>query len=521
MQTSNRAKRERKGAYVMSRKRTWRILLALLSIVCLALVLAQAGLAQVGSWTKPIIISGALAGSWFPDLAVDHAGNVHVVWCDNTALKRQKAEQVYYSRWNGQEWSAPNDIVPPSVEIIRNAIAVDNSGYLHLLFGGSVINTLTTYYTRTPLESAWSAGLWASPHAISSSSSYMSDIAVDLQGTIHVVYDQHMRQPECDPLTETCPIYADVFYRHSADGGQTWTQPKNLSRSPIGSSRLQMEIDIQDTVYVVWDEGWDRLSGEGEPVYGAYTFSRDRGQTWSQPVVFSYPEGTNAQTTVGVDGRGGVLVVWRAISRDEIYYTWSSDYGVSWSPPRAILDLFARPWQTPFDMYDMTTDSMGHIHLVAVGRLSPEEDSLGVYHLEWDGTAWSPPTAIYWGGGFPEYPKVVISEGNKLHAAWFVRDALWEGGNRKVWYSSSQSASPAQTPIPPSTSAPTPTATPLATATPTATPYPTLAPGGTALPDGLRTESDDLLRLFIGSAPVLILIATIVILKVGRLKRLS
>jgi hypothetical protein len=169
----------------------------------------------------------------------------------------------------------------------------------------------------------------------------------------------------------------------------------------------------------------------------------------------------------------------------------------------------------------MATDSGGHVHLVVVGRLSPEEDRLGVYHLEWDGTSWSPPTAIYRGAGSPEYPRIVISEGNKLHVAWFVRGALWEGGNYEVWYSSSQSASPAQTPVPPPTSTPTLTATPLATATPTATPYPTLAPGGTALPDGLYTESDDLIKLLVGLAPVLILATAIFAVRFGWLRRSS
>jgi hypothetical protein len=494
------------------------ILLTLLSVLLLALWEVSGAFAQTGAWTEPVNISQTSSPSWFPDLAVDSQGNVHVVWCETTDVEEgEYGEQVYYSMWDGQTWSTPNDIIPPSPDIIRNAIATDAFGNLHLLFGGSVYKTLSIYYTQTSPASGWLATSWSEPRLVSmNGNSYMADIAVDSKGVIHAIFDDRG-----EPLSDTRPGYADIFYRRSSDGGKTWSYPVNLSRSPTGSSRAQMEIDSNDNIHVVWDEGWDKLSGQGEPVFSTYTSSLDGGESWSSSTSFSYPEGTNAQLAVGIDSQGGVVVVWRATSRPEIYYAHSSDNGASWSPPMIIPVIFARPWASSFDMYDMATDSGGHIHLVVVGRLSPEEDRLGVYHLEWDGTSWSPPTAIYRGAGFPEYPKVVISEGNKLHVAWFVREALWEEGNYEVWYSSSHSASPAQTPVPPPTSTPTPTATPLATPTPTATPYPTLAPVGTALPEGLYTESDDLLKLLVGLAPVLILAAAIFAVRFGWLRRSS
>jgi len=493
----------------MDSKYVWIISLTLMGILLLIVWEGSGASAQTGVWTEPVNVSQTSNASWFPDLAVDSLGNVHVVWCETTHLEggREK-EQVFYSMWDGQTWTTPNDIVPPSPDIIRNAITADDFGNLHLLFGGSVYSVLSIFYTRAPYLSGWSPTAWSSPRLISmNTTSYMADIAVDSKGVIHAVFDDR------GDLSDICPGCADIFYRRSNDGGKTWSYPVNLSRSPTGSSRAQMEIDSNDFIHVVWDEGWDRLSGQGEPIFGTYISSRDGGESWSNPTSFSYPEGTNAQLSVGSDGRGGVMAVWRATSRPEIYYAWSSDNGASWSPPEVIPDLFARPWTNPFDMYDMATDSGGHIHLVVVGRLSPEEESLRVYHLEWDGTSWSTPTAIYRGAGFPEYPKIVISEGNKLHVAWFVRETLWEGGKKEVWYSSSRSSSPAQTPVPPPTSTPIPTATPLATVTPTATPYPTLSAPSTDLPEGLYTESDEVLQLIIALSPVVLVILLVVAAK--------
>ena len=486
-------------------------------LLSLSLAVSRHTFAQGSGWSEPVNISHNPTGSWFPDLAVDSTGNVHVVWCETAREKTgELQETIYYSVWSDDGWSVPNDLVPVGPDINRNALAVDSSNNLYLTFRYGCIGGIGTDFMKASASDAESAAAWSTARRVDiRGNAYMSDLAVDSQGVLHLVFDDGG-----DTESGVCPGCADIYYRYSADGGQAWSYPINLAQSPTGSGRAQIEIDSSDTIHVAWDEGWDRVSGRGEPIAGAYTFSTDGGKTWAPVISVSYPESTVAQLTVGSNGQGGVMLVWRATSRDEIFYMWSSEGGSAWSPPAVIPGIFARPWSTPFDMYDMATDSGGHIHLVMVGRLSPEEDRLGVYHLEWDGTSWSPPTAIYWGAGFPEYPKIVISEGNKLHVAWFVRETLWEGGNYEVWYSSSQSVSPAQTPVPPPTSTPTPTATPLATATPTATPYPTLAPGGTALPEGLYTESDELLQLLIGIAPVLIL-AVVILAKVGWLRRSS
>jgi hypothetical protein len=501
----------------MDSKYAWIISLILLSALALASWEMAGVSAQMGSWTEPVNISNDPISSWFPDLAVDSLGNVHVIWCETTQEKTgELQETIYYSVWSDDGWSVPNDLVPIGPNINRNALAVDSSDNLYLTFGYEVTSGVGINFMKASASDAKSAAAWSTARRVDiRGNAYMSDLAVDSQGVLHLVFDDGG-----DTESEICPGCADIYYRRSTDRGQTWSYPVNLSRSPTGSSRAQIEVDSNDVIHVVWDEGWDKLSGRGEPIFSVYTSSRDGGESWSSPTSFSYPEGTNAQLSVGSDGQGGVLVVWRATSRPEIYYAWSSDNGASWSPPGGIPDIFARPWTGPFDMYDMATDSGGHIHLVVVGRLSPEEDKLGVYHLEWDGTSWSPPAAIYRGAGFPEYPKIAISEGNKLHVAWFVRETLWEGGNNEVWYSSSRSSSPAQTPVPPPTSIPTPTATPLATVTPTATPYPTLSAPSTDLPEGLYTENDEVLRLMIALSPMVLVILLIVAVKLRWFSRL-
>jgi hypothetical protein len=397
-------------------------------------------------------------------------------------------------------------------------------GNVHLLSGGSVYDSKYALYHQWAFAGeAWSARAWSVPHRINQGISYMGDVAVDSQGTIHVVYDDTLRYGDEDEEAEQTDV-SDPFYRRSGDNGRTWSVPVNLGPDPTtGSARVYMEIDRRDVIHVTWDEGWDRLGGGGDPIYGAYTSSADGGETWSPTMVITHPESTVAQLTVGSDGQGGVMLVWRAASRDELFYQWSSDDGRSWREPAEIPGLFARPWTIPFDMYDMASDSAGYVYLIVVGRQSLDRDApLGVYVLVWDGNSWVETRSIFLKEGeYPEYPKIVVHEGNQLHATWFTREGdVWDPEvNREVWYSNSQSAAPHQpirplptlTPVPP-----TPTRMPI----PTATPYPTASFEYTGLPDGLHTEKDDLLRLAIALSPLVLVILVVMAIRMNRFRRL-
>jgi len=408
--------------------------------------------------------------------------------------------------------------VPPQQDIIRNAIAVDGYDVLHLLFDSPPPFGL--YYKRAPADQASSAAAWTPRRLVNGRrSTYMSDIAIS-QNTLHIVYDDRGAE------YGECAGCADIFYRHSTDSGLNWSAPIDLFPTDTGSSRAQIEVERTGKIHVAWDEGWDRLTGRGDPQYGVYMYSTDGGSTWAEPTVISHPNSTNVQLAVGSDEQGGVMLVWRTTLKEYpgIYYTWSADQGESWSSPQTLPKIFAKSWGNPFDLYDMATDSTGHIHLLVVARESQEEDALvGVYHLAWDGSDWSAPTKIFAVEKlYPEYPKIVVHEGNQLHAVWFTREgSVWDQEVlREIWYASGRSSAPQQlaTPMPTLTPPPPPTATPYPD--PTATPYPTLSLENTGLPDGLRTEGDDVFRLAIALSPIVLVVLVVIAVRMGRRGRL-
>lgn len=398
-------------------------------------------------WDAPMRIPAPeRTSAWFPDLVVDHTQRVHVVWSDtdhwgirlagprSSDAEPKRFESFYYTIWDGDQWTPAHLIAPPQTPICRGALAIDERDTLHLLFRYSPSTGYDLYYRQAPADDGLTEGGWQGARLINTRwNTYMGDIATS-GDIVHIVYD------DSGPQAYTCPTCRDIHYRRSTDTGLTWSEPVELMPNSTSSSRAQIKTDSRGVVYVVWDEEGDRALGD--PDHGVLLVSGDDGQTWSPPTIVSDPSANLAQLAVGADGHGGVLLVWRTRSARQpwIYYMWSSDEGQSWSAAQPIPGVVARQWDTPFDAYDIATDSSGHLHLLATGftqAKAPLADAgpPQLLHLEWNGGGWSAPTVVYAGAWYPERPQLFLARGNQLHVTWFVRlEPSDESVPHQIWY---------------------------------------------------------------------------------------
>jgi hypothetical protein len=423
----------------------------------------------------------------------------------------------------GMEANFPNSptLLRRLREIRRNSIAIDRNDILHMSFIDSFpINPYRLGYQTVPVEDAFSASRWSPVQYINDrGQSYMNEIAV-FEDSIHVLYE------DTGSAGGSCSECADMFYRRSMDGGINWDTPISFLPTDLGTARPHLSIDPNGDLYASWDEGWDRHSGRGNPEYGVFTFSRDLGMSWSEPMEIRYPGNTNVQLTVEGDGKGGIMLVWRTISGayPGVYYIWSDDYGKSWTEPGTLPSFFARPLINYFDSYDMVTDSSGHIHLLAAGNLVNSQakvgETPGLYHFEWDGQRWYPPVQVYNGGLLPEYPRIVIERGNQLHATWFLRYSDFDNSKpHEIMYAKGETSAPRLEP------SGVPTIKPITeivsqvdvirpghlTATPQILGNPTLEPAPYVSSRSLYTEKDEYKVLLLSLAPVFIILGTLII----------
>jgi hypothetical protein len=192
-------------------------------------------------------------------------------------------------------------------------LAIDRSGNLHLLAGGSSyadLSSFTQVHLYAPIAQAASAAAWSAARRVSDASSYAGDLAIDSHNVIHAAYDQQVLSDIEVQGKEFTLSASDIYYRQSQDGGDTWSAPVDLFPSSLtGSARVDLEVDRQDTLHVTWDEGWDRLTGEGVAEYSVYRASHDGGLTWSDPFTPTTTITDLPLLTCVADRPGGVMLV--------------------------------------------------------------------------------------------------------------------------------------------------------------------------------------------------------------------
>lgn len=426
----------------------------------------------VSGWSTPFDVSDDQFG-WFPDIAADAQGAVHVIWgSGNTNASADpdspeaSRDLLRYRVLRDGQWSPMNDIMRTCSGglTVRNSIVANVDGQLHVL----VRRCTDVTAIRAPARDAWSAGAWSAPQLLGGS--YLNAIAADSAGTLHAFYNEGLFGSE-----EGTRLLSEIFYRRSTDGGETWSVRTNLAQLPGGDERMQTKVDRHDRVHLVWDHGSDWYGGIDRPEYGVYRRSDNGGLTWRDQVLLGVGDGPVVQTTLGLVAGENPIVVYRSALGTDVYYQTSSDGGDTWGAAQRIPGVLARdPIERGLDSYSMATDSAGRVHLLLAGF--PEGSLAAIpmlLHLSWDGQSWSPPEVVAATPNRPMWPRAAVAGGNQLHVTWFSYTDASGWGDRRVWHSSRLIDAPAVAPAPPVS---LPAAAPAAPAPAT----PVAAPAGPA-----------------------------------------
>lgn len=450
--------------------RTFLLVVALSLLIAAAAPFSAAAQGRSG-WSIPVEVSDTSATSayaraaWFPDVAVDPQGGVHVVWYGSIVEEETEIDLLLHRELRNGVWSPVNDVLYAGTGgyTVRNGLVMGRDGMLHAIVRMGV----SIKYTRAPWDQAAIASAWSEPRTIADG--YYNGIAIDSKGWLHAIWTGGFDENEG----------GDLFYRRSTDGGLTWERPVNVSDLVDGEDKPQIKVDSFDRVHIFWDHGFDWYVGRGKPQIGLYRRSDDGGATWSEPVTFGLPDDQIQQTTVAATRAGGLLAVYRSATTSNVYFQYSPD-GVAWSRPARVPGVVARNLNDPpLDIYSLAVDSVDNVHLLMNGYTPDDLDGPPrLMHLTWNGSVWSSPVVVMQTEhDRPEWPRLLISGGNQLHAVWFTRNELYDPQtnkdvpDRQVWYSTRTLNTPVVTGLPLFTPVPTtpeaPTPTPAAAPTPT------------------------------------------------------
>lgn len=204
-----------------------------------------------GDWTTPEII-GMYGAAAVPDLAVDNADNVHVLWKELVGYW-----PIFYSKKtkNGG-WSMPVEISKGNIfYTMELKIAVDLQGCAHVVW----VEAKTDHgpdalvYTTNAVGDTWSYPINLSVDSLLEISG--PQVAVDNEGTVHVTWSQD----------------ADIFYAFKSPDSDWQTPARVCSTAAIsGSPNLAIDENILQLIY-----------SEDENIL-LYT-SKENGDNWEKP----------------------------------------------------------------------------------------------------------------------------------------------------------------------------------------------------------------------------------------------
>jgi len=366
-------------------------------------------------WSPHTNLSNSPQASAHPAIVADDYGLVHVFWSEEVGGKpvtpgegiRNTGNSIFYTRWDGQSWSAPLDIlfVPHEVRAEWPVATIDAENKLHVLWESYT----TVYYSSAPSWDADSAQNWSQPLLLTASSNstpWGAGIAADVQGTLHVVY-------------AAIGDEEGLNYTRSTDGGETWELPFRLygpfAPSEEPPSMVQIVTDEAGRLHVVWQR--NQVEGSGYGVY--YARSTNGGETWDAPIQLAdrdpedFSVGTPYLIANGASELHLIYVDGAYTGSKGRFHRISRDGGASWGEPMLII-----PELVGINGYVMPVlDGAGQMHLIANMR-TEEEQAVGIYYARWLGTGWSPVTPIDVSIPQIHYTAVTVRLGNELHIVY-------------------------------------------------------------------------------------------------------
>jgi len=243
------------------------------------------------TFSAPVMVSTNAGGSMAPQMAVDAAGNVNLVWEDDIA----SSSDISYSRSqdHGQTFSAPKSLSHNVGNSNGAQISADLTGNVNVVWENDSPGNFDVFFTRSTDGGLNFSALSNLSHSPGSASS--AQIGTDPGGNINVIWVD-----STPPSSST-----DIYFARSADGGNSFSAPLNISNNPGFSTDPSLAVDSGGNVNLSWQ---DTTPGNREIFYSRST---DSGSTFSAPQNLSNNRGSSTVTEIVADKNGSLNVVWQ------------------------------------------------------------------------------------------------------------------------------------------------------------------------------------------------------------------
>jgi hypothetical protein len=362
-------------------------------LVLLSLALWPTSSALVAqSWSPPFNLSNDPGNSAMPEIAVDHAETLHVVWVDRSVLPQ---EIRYAQRPRSGAWSAPVAIAtfPGNTQFAEGEpkVAIGPDDTVHVVFADDNSGSSEIGHLSKPVSGTWSsvANVSVSPGMRSE----FPDVKVTLDGTVHVTWIESQDFQVC------C---SESFYANRPPAG-AWSVPLNISNTPQNQYPQRMAAGLDGSVHVVWtqQDSFPSLSN-------LYYVVRSPAGTWSTPLNLTGAVAGRGITDMLVASDLTVHVCYHEAPGEILLL--SLPFNGTWGAPVNVSNNGSASWNG-----SLTEDATGTLHLVW------QDDASGNYDLVHSKKlplgAWSSAVPVAATTGSSDLPRVAAT-GDGLHVVW-------------------------------------------------------------------------------------------------------
>lgn len=295
-------------------------------ITVLLLVAAMTMFAVAGS--SPVLRNARAQGQFFgaqrfPAIDVDSGDNLYLMMSTATAPASAHTphSQIFFtmSRDGGSSWDnlpetrnlskSPGEAFGPSVAVNRNG-----KTRVYVTYHDNSTGTTQAYLIRSKKGTKFRAPADITPH---NGGAFSPRVALDSNEAVNIVWG------------DTKDGGGKVVFVRSTDQGATFTDPVDVSRTSRIAFDPEIAINPSNAVNVAWQEG----------SFGAnvikFSRSTDGGQTFSEPRQVSTGTGNATEAAIATDGQGRISVAWvdESPGHAEAFYARSTDNGETFSEP--------------------------------------------------------------------------------------------------------------------------------------------------------------------------------------------
>ena len=366
--------------------------------------------------------------SGYPSLAVDSAGNIHIAWEDETDYTGAGTDRdIFYKRWNSSS-SSWTIIEVVSTESTDNSfypsLAVDSTGNVHIAwsdytnYAGAGTNCDSFYKRWDASTSSWTTTEVVSTE--STADSWLPSLAVDSAGHVHIAWSDGTAYAGSG-------TDRDIFYKRFDATSSSWTTTEVVSTESTSDSYLpSLTVDSAGTVHIAWED-FTIYAGSGIDNDIFYKRWDSSTSSWTTTEVVS-TESTDASSnpSLATDTLGNVHVAWydgtayagSDLDMDIFYKRWDASTS-SWTTTEVVSTESAGHSNYP----SLATDFAGKVHIawMDLTNYADAGTDIDIFYKRWDSSSssWTTPEVVSTestSGSW--YPSLAVDSAEHVYITW-------------------------------------------------------------------------------------------------------